>query len=190
MYMMRRMLLTELVALAGCSSPSPALYTLSAVPGTPQPGGPRWVVLREISLARYLEREQIVRSSEGNRLDVRSNDWWGEPLGSMLSRVLVENLSQRLPGSGVLSEFGAITSESESIVELNIQRMDAGSDGMLVLLAQISVGKLRGRRNSLTRSSRITVPLTGPDTQSLVVAMSTATGQLADAIAEMLRGLR
>jgi uncharacterized lipoprotein YmbA len=96
--MMRRMLLTGLTGLAGCSSSNPELYTLNAVPGVALPGGPRWVVLREISLARYLERDQIVRSSEGNRLDVRANDWWGEPLGGMLSRVLVENLSQRLPG--------------------------------------------------------------------------------------------
>jgi len=188
--MMRRMLLIGLAALAGCSSASPELYTLNAVPGTPRPGGPRWVVLREIGLARYLERDQIVRSSEGNRLDVRANDWWGEPLGGMLSRVLIENLSQRLPGTSVLAEFGAITPEAESIVELNIQRMDAGGDGMLVLLAQISAGKLGSRRNSQSRSSRIIVPLAGPDTRSLVVAMSTAAGQLADAIADMLRGLR
>jgi uncharacterized lipoprotein YmbA len=187
--MMRRMLLAGLAALAGCSSSNPELYTLNAVPGVAQPGGPRWVVLREISLARYLERDQIVRSSEGNRLDVRANDWWGEPLGGMLSRVLVENLSQRLPGTSVLSEFGAITSDSESIVELNIQRMDVGSDGNLLLLTQISAGKLRGRRN-VARSSRIAVPVAGADTRSVVVAMSTATGQLADAIAEMLRGLR
>ena len=35
----------------------------------------------QIGLARYLERSQIVRSSENYRLDVMSNDWWGEPLG-------------------------------------------------------------------------------------------------------------
>ena len=42
-------------------------------------------MLRQIGLARYLERSQIVRSSENYRLDVMANDWWGEPLGAMLS---------------------------------------------------------------------------------------------------------
>ena len=88
--MLRRALLASLVALAGCASQNPDLYAISIVPGTPQPGGPKLVVLHDIGLARYLERLQIVRSSEDYRLNVRSNDWWGEPLGAMLARVLVE----------------------------------------------------------------------------------------------------
>ena len=60
-------------------------------------GGPKVIVLQQIGLARYLERSQIVRSSENYRLDVMPNDWWGEPLGAMLSRVLIDELSQRLP---------------------------------------------------------------------------------------------
>ena len=83
-------------ATTACSSPSPVLYTIAPIPGTPQTGGPKVVALQQISTARYLERSQIVRSSENYRLDVMSNDWWGEPLAPMLSRVLVEELGQRL----------------------------------------------------------------------------------------------
>ena len=186
--MLRRGLLAGLAALAGCASPNPDLYTISVVPGTPQPGGPKLVVVREIGLARYLERSQIVRSSEDYRLNVRSNDWWGEPLGSMLGRILAEELSQRLPGTNVFSESGAITSDADSVVELNVQRMDAGSDGVLVLAAQVAVRQLRGRRADRTQTFRLSVPLAGPDTRSAVAAMSTAVGQLADGIAAMLRG--
>ena len=87
--------------LAACSSPSPVLYTIAPVPGRVQTGGPKVIALQQISTARFLERSQIVRSSENYRLDVMSNDWWGEPLGAMLSRVLIEELGQRLPQSTV-----------------------------------------------------------------------------------------
>jgi uncharacterized lipoprotein YmbA len=186
--MLRRALLASLAALVGCASPNPDLYTITVVPGTAQPGGPKLVVLHDIGLARYLERSQIVRSSENYRLNVQANDWWGEPLGSMLARVLVEELSQRLPGTSIFAEAGAIAPTADAVLEVNIQRMDAGSDGVLVLATQVAVSQPRGRRNDRTRTVRLTVPIAGPDTRSAVAAMSTAVGQLADAIAAMLRG--
>ena len=107
------------VALAGCSSPSPVLYTIAPVQGRVQPGGPRVIAIQQISMARYLERSQIVRSSENYRVDVMSNDWCGEPPGPMLSRILIEELSQRLPQSTVFSESGAVTASPDATIELN-----------------------------------------------------------------------
>src|SRR5271166_2751803 len=86
---------------AACTSPNPMLYTIAPIQGTPQTGAPKVVRLRTIGLARYLERPQIVRSSEDYRLDVMANEWWGEPLGAMLGRILATELTQRLPGSTV-----------------------------------------------------------------------------------------
>lgn len=183
--MLRRPLLLLLAAVpAGCASPNPTLYVLAPLPGASQPGAPRMVELREIGLARYLERPQIVRSSEGYRLDVLSNEWWGEPLGAMLSRVLVQELTQRLPGSTVFAESGAITMTAAATVAVNIQRLDADATGAAVLIAQVEVsGKATATRNVTLR-----VAPTGPGTAGLVEAMSRAIAQLADTIAEMLRG--
>ncbi|HTW72446.1 MAG TPA: hypothetical protein VME47_21385, partial [Acetobacteraceae bacterium] len=55
---------------AACTSPNPNLYTLAVVPGATRAGAPGRVELRLISLAHYLDRTQIVRSSEDYRLDV------------------------------------------------------------------------------------------------------------------------
>jgi hypothetical protein len=167
---------------AACSSPNPALYTLAIVPGPTRPVAPRRVELREIALAHYLERSQIVRSSEDFRLDVLGNDWWGEPVDAMLSRVLVQELSQRLPSSTVFSENGAITATPDASVELNVQRFDEDHSGALVLLAQVAVTG----RATVTRNVRFSVLPPGPGTPGLVSAMSTAVGELADAIAAML----
>jgi uncharacterized lipoprotein YmbA len=177
-------LLTVIVA---CSSPSPVLYTIAPVQGPVQPGGPKVIVLQQISTAHYLERSQIVRSSENYRLDVMSNDWWGEPLAAMLSRVLTEELGQRLPQSTVIGETGAVSASPDATVELNVQRLDEDASGNVILQAQASVS-FKGRPGPVLRSFRFVVTPPAADIQGEVTAISTALGQLADGIASMLVG--
>ena len=174
-----------LAALAACSSPTPVLYTIAPAPGTPQNSGPKVVELQQISTARYLERSQIVRSSENYRLDVTSNDWWGEPLGAMLSRVLVEELGQRLPQSTVIGETGAVTASPDATIQLNVQRLDEDASGDLILQAQASVG-FKGKGAPALRSFRFSVTPSAPGVPGEVTAISTAVGQLADGLASML----
>ena len=110
---------------AACSSPDPVYYTVATRPGPTFPAGPKVVMLKDISLASYLDRREIVRSSEGYKLDVMSNDWWGESLGGMLGNALVIELSQRLPGSTIYAESGAITADPNAIISINLQRLDS-----------------------------------------------------------------
>jgi len=172
-------------ALAACSSPNPVLYTVAPVQGRVQAGGPRVIALQQLSMPRYLERSEIVRSSENYRLDVMSNDWWGEPLGAMLSRVLIEELSQRLPQSTVFSESGAVTASPDATIELNMQRLDEDASGNLVFQAQASVDFKR-RSGPVLRSFRFVVTPPTSDIQGEVTAISLAMGQLADGLASML----
>ncbi len=172
-------------ALGACSSPEPALYAIAPVSGTVQTSGPKAIQLRQIGLARYLERSQIVRSSENYRLDVRANDWWGEPLAPMVSRVLIEELGQRLPHSIVFGEAGAVSTTPDAVIELNVQRLDENASGALLLQAQASVG-FKGRNPPTLRSFQFTAPLEGKDARAEVAAISSAIGQLADGLAVML----
>jgi uncharacterized protein len=176
---------TLLILVTGCSSPNPALYTIAPIPGEPRGPGPKVVVLQPISLARYLERSEIVRSSENYRLDVMNNDWWGEPLPSMLSRVLIEELSQRLPQSTILSSSGAVSVSPDATIEINVQRLDEDAAGRLVLLAQASVD-FKGRRTPIVRSFRFMQTTPVPGVAGEVAAISTAVGQLADGLTSML----
>ena len=181
----RRAALGFVAAFAACSSPNPVLYTIAPVQGRVLSGTPKVVALQQISTAHYLERSQIVASSENYRLDVMSNDWWGEPLGAMLSRVLVEELGQRLPQSTVIAESGAVTASPDATIELNIQRLDEDASGNLILQAQASVD-FRARGAPALRSFRFTVPPPAPGVPGEVTAISTAVGQLADGLASML----
>jgi uncharacterized protein len=174
------------VLLAACSSPNPALYTIAPVSGpAAQTGAPSVVVVRDVAVARYLERSQIVRSSDNYRLDVMSNDWWGEPLGAMLNRVLTDELSERLPRSTITSEAGAGGLSPGATVEVNVSHLDQDGSGKLVMQAQTTITK-HGQREPVLRSFRFEVPSPHPGAAGEVAAISTAVGQLADAIATML----
>jgi uncharacterized protein len=181
----RRTALFALAALpAACSSPNPTLYVLAMVPGTTHKGAPKVIKLRAIAIAHYLERSQIVRSSEGYRMDVLSNEWWGEPLDSMMGRILVQELNQRLPGSTVYSDSGAISAPTDATVEINLQRFDLDRDGAVLLAAQVATEG----QHSASRSVALQVRRADGTTQALVAAMSTAVAQLADTIAGLLAG--
>jgi len=173
------------VTLAACSSPNPVLYTIALVSGAVQSGGPKVVVLQQISTARFLERLEIVRSSENYRLDVMANDWWGEPLAAMLGRVLIAELGQRLPQSTVISETGAVSASPDATVELNVQELDEDASGNLVLQAQASIN-FKGKTRPVLRGFRFAVSPPTADTQGEVTAISMAVGQLADGLASIL----
>ena len=180
----RLALLLMAVLPAACSSPNPTLYVLAPVPGATRAGAPRVIALRAISIPHYLERSQIVRSSEGYRMDVLSNEWWGEPLDAMIGRILVQELNQRLPGSTVYGDSGAISTPPDATVEINLQRFDLNRDGAVLLAAQIAVDA----KSTASRGVSLTVRPADATTAALVAAMSSATAQLADVVAEMLAG--
>ena len=116
-----------------------------------------------------------------------SNDWWGEPLGAMLSRVLVEELSQRLPQSTVFAETGAVSASPDATIELNVS---SGSTR-----TRRATSSCRRRPASASRGGAGPVTAQFPfcrdaarqrTSQGEVTAISTAVGQLADGLATML----
>jgi uncharacterized lipoprotein YmbA len=168
---------------AGCASPTPVLYTLDAVPGPVLSGGPAVVVLQDIGLAPYLDRQQIVRSSSDYRIDVETNNWWGETFTAMIGRVLAAEIDQRLPGTSVFGESGAVSATPDATVAVNITRFDVDASGIVVLVAQIGVTFAGGGRPDVSSGLRFEVPTASSDVTGQVVAMSKALGELADALA-------
>jgi uncharacterized protein len=184
----RRLVCLALPALAaGCgASPDPVLYTLQMKPGPVLPGGPKIVQLRDIGLAGYLDRREIVRSSADYKLGVMSNDWWGEPLGPLLSRTIILGLSQRLPASRIYAEGGAITADPNAVLGVNIQRMDLDASGSLELIAQGAVEFNRPAR-SASRTFHIVKPPATNTVAGQVAATSEAIGELTDGLANLLQ---
>jgi uncharacterized lipoprotein YmbA len=175
--------------LARCASPDPAIYTLRAVPGSAQGGGPAAIKLARPGLAGYLDRPEIVRDSSSSRLTLNSGERWGEPVGDMIGRVLALDLAQRLPGSSVFTEAGTISVDPAATVELDVQRFDLDASGVVVLLVQVAVEQGMRHDPVATRSLRLTAQPATTATPDVVGAMSTTLGQLADQVAAMLRAI-
>lgn len=186
---MRRLwILACVLGLAACASPEPSYYTLAAVRGTQAAGGPALVELRRPGLAGYLDRPEIVRSNSAYQLQMLSGERWGEPFGDLVGRILAEDLNSRLPGTSVFTSAGSISAVPDATVEIDIQRFDLDPSGQVVLLAQVAVSRGRGRGSpSEARAIRLTQAPASVSTAGLVAAMSTAMGQLADQLADMLR---
>jgi uncharacterized lipoprotein YmbA len=175
------------IALVGCSSPDPVLYTIAPVNGAAKVAGPRIVSIERLEIARYLDRSQIVSTSENYRLDLKPNDWWGEPLAAMLRRVLQQELGQRLPQSSILSGSGAVSATPDATIDLDLQRLDVDASGALILQAEVSV-TFKGAKAPVLRSFHLSSPVSGQGAGAEVAAISGAVGQLADGLAAMLAG--
>ncbi|WP_186373925.1 membrane integrity-associated transporter subunit PqiC [Roseomonas gilardii] len=188
-------------ALTGCASPGPAYYRLSAQAGPALPGRGRQVQLRRVGIPGYLDRPGLVRAREGGRLDVADVESWPEPFGEMVTRVLAENLALRLPGDSVAAEGGALRIPAGILAEVQIQRFEAGPDGVVELLAQAAV-RPRNQDAAASRTLRFRVPsgvpgagvsgaggAKGLDAAGVVAAMDRALGQLADSLAGMIAAM-
>jgi uncharacterized protein len=173
------------LGLGACSSPDPVLYTIAPVSGAAKAGGPKVVVIERVVIANYLDRSQIVQSSEDYRVNLKSNDWWAESLTTMLRRVLQQELSQRLPQSAILSETGAVSASADATIDLDFHRLDEDKAGNVILQTQVSVS-FKGSKTAVLRSFNFSVPSGAPGVTGEVTAISSAVAQLADGLATML----
>jgi len=72
-----------------------------------------------------------MHGTESYRLKLAGNDRWGEPLAGMVAGCLTEDLVERLPQAAVYTEAGAISTRPDTVLEIDIQRLDADADGTL-----------------------------------------------------------
>ena len=104
-------------------------------------------------------------------------------------------LALRLPGDSVAAEGGALRIPANILAEVQIQRFEAGPDGVVELLAQAAV-RPRNQDAAESRTLRFRLPpaapgsgAKGPDAAGVVAAMDQALGQLADALAGMIAAM-
>jgi uncharacterized protein len=178
-----------LLALAACSSPEPAFYTLEPVQGAIVSAPARVIEVVRPGLAGYLDRSDIVVKNAGYRLQLTSGARWAEPLGDMIGRVVAQDISQRLPGSSVYAESGAIGADPELRVELNVQRFDQTGDGVVRLIGEVAIEQGRGHRLLHTRQLDVQGQAQPGNVAALAAAMSGLLGQVADQVArDIARG--
>ncbi len=189
MNLSRRDLIALMAALplAACASSNPQVFTLAVQPGTPAAapaaGAPAAVAVATAGIPKYLDRPQIVRRGGSYQLDVSEFDRWGEPFADRVTRVLIGDLSLRLPDSQVFREGSAAATSATATVQLDLSRFDGEADGTIILAARWAVARGGG---AIAETGQFSVRPAGDSTADLVAAMSQALGQLADKIAVSL----
>jgi uncharacterized protein len=165
--------------LAGCTSPTPEIYSLAIQPGTELESGPATLAVASVAIPKYLDRPQIVRHGGAYQLDVAEFDRGGEPFGDMVTRILVGDLAQRLPKTQVFKADSPTATAAVATLQIDFSRFDPDPDGTIVLVARWTLSA-----NGVTEdSNRLTVKPASDSVADLVAAMSQALGLLADKIA-------
>ncbi len=178
-----------MIAVAGCgASKEPAYFALAARPApAAQAGAPPLIEVRRPGIAGYLDRADIVTRVQDYRLQIETAERWAEPLGDMIGRVLAQNLASRLGESQVFVESGAISAIPGAIVAVDIQTLDAGSDGQVTLVAQVVVETPGAPRATRARRFTLHSRPASSSTAALVASMSALVAELSDGVATMLR---
>jgi uncharacterized lipoprotein YmbA len=175
-------------AAVGCgSSPPSSFYALSAQRGAVQPAPFHIIKLRRPGIAGYLDRPEIVKRIVDHRLGVTDTDRWAAPLDEMLGRILAQDVEQRLAGSVVFTEDGAITADADVTVEIDVRELDVDEAGQVGLVAEVAVERGADHTVSGARVVRIRHRPSAASTPAMVGAMSDALGDLADEVSGLLR---
>ena len=172
--------------MACAHSPEPTFFALSPQNGTLAHGAPALKVeLRRAALPGYLDRPHIVRRATAEQLELDGDERWGAPLDEMVGATLAEDLAQRLPTCVVYTDSGAISSEPDVRVEVQLFRFERAASGDVELRAEVAVHSAQPERSSTHRFSFTQRPASGHASE-IVSTLSQLLGRLSDGITAMI----
>jgi uncharacterized lipoprotein YmbA len=141
------------------------------------------VVLGEVSIPRYLDREAILTRVTDERVTYSKRDRWAEPLDAGFERVLKQDLAAALAPAGITVPRRTALPTYE--VQVEVLRFERRADEGVELRARWTV---RSESQLIhADESRVRVPTRGADNAAATVALSHAISQLADAIADQVK---
>ncbi|WP_242097084.1 ABC-type transport auxiliary lipoprotein family protein [Sphingomonas sp. CROZ-RG-20F-R02-07] len=180
---MRRWPLLLLPALAACSSSPTRYWTIEPLAGLPAPAAPRGtapVQIAAVHVPLAIDRLEVVRHDEADRIVVLDFDRWSAPPGSLLRTALTQDLVARMPaGSVVFPDAPAPAGLRRITVDvLDLRRIG----DRFVMQASWSLAGPAARPHAL----RLDAPAGEGDVAAQTAALATMTGALADSIAAAL----
>ena len=145
------LLMTLVLAMAGCSvHPPVALYQLDGgQPQVPTATDGALVLLGPLTLADYLQRDELLQRQADGSLSVANEAQWAGSLNADVEQLLLRQLAGRLKTPNILLAPGPGVS-ADLQVQVSISRLDSGSQMPAVLHAQWRLldkaGQLQGSR--------------------------------------------
>ena len=177
------------LSVSGCGSSLPVRYF------SLEPAGPPAVTAGEDSVIvgigplrfpEYLSKPQIMRRSDGGEIEVYEFDRWVEPVDEAVHRILAINVERAVDNMRVIAfPYDVIPYEYQ--VYGSIERFDADSSGLAVLIAQWGI--VTEDRQLVVAPHRVTysAPVSGTTEPGAIVrALNDTLGQFGNDIATRL----
>lgn len=181
-------MLIALVALSGCaSSPHWRFFVLDAVgpEGAPATVAGAPITVHRVDLPAFLDRPEMVRRVDAQRIKVSDSARWGGPIKPMITEVLSEDLARRLPPAEAPLADSAATTRGARPLVVRIHDFAPWPSGKVKLDVSWQVGGGNGS-HPISRRETIEVDAGGSDAAHQAAAMSRALGRLADEIVAAL----
>ena len=180
------LVLSSLVAmLAGCSSPNPSFYRLSADPtltATTARAGTRPVIVGPVTVPDLVDRPQIVTRSSSNEVALNEYARWGEPLKSSIADAIAGDLALLLGSDRVAPASRAIPDPDAWRVRVDIQQFESVPGDAVAIDAQWTVRRF-GDDRVVSGRSLVREQIGGAGYDALVAAHSRALASVSRDIA-------
>lgn len=174
------------VLLSGCAQSGKKFYVLTPT-GPSVSGGGVGIGVGPVTLAEYVNRQNLVVQQTPNELAVAEDHRWAGDLAASISRVTAANLSRQLNTGNVHSYPWQRDDELRYQVTLEIRQLHGGGDGYAVIEAVWRAYALPERRLKSSRTFVDREPLEKDGYPAMVAAQSRLLGRLAEDIAAGLR---
>ena len=173
-----------LAAIVGCSSSPPTrFYTLSetAPEARSAPPGVGPVRIARVTIPGELDRPELVRRLDPNRLGIDELDRWAAPLDEMIQRVLSEDVNRRLRAESATGAGESSRATQQHAVSVDIREF-YGDAACNVTLHAAWAPEQPPPRPAEPVTEEIHVAASGACPGTLAATMSIALGQLSDRI--------
>lgn len=138
-----------------------------------------------IGIPGELDRPQLVRRADANRLQLAEQDRWAAPLDEMILRVLSADLAARMPGVRVAGASDRTADDRTRALSVDIQEFSGDTTCAVVLRATWMLKMPNGPGVPGTANIR-TQPSGACSVGALPAAMSNALAQMSDGIVAAL----
>jgi uncharacterized lipoprotein YmbA len=187
-------LLTGLLLLAGCASPTDPTnrYMLpdsGTAPSASSPAAGHLLVVQPPRLAHYLDVDGIVLQLDDITLNAARQHLWAEPLGRQLERGLRARLVERLPDTRIMPDEASLGRSEALRLRLEVDRFQGRYDGVAIASGQWQLLAADGRLLAMERFYTET-ELDDDGYPALVRALGSSWDQVASEIASGIRRAR
>ncbi|MGL6214628.1 PqiC family protein [Billgrantia desiderata] len=190
-WMSRFALLTSLLVLVGCATPTtPAnrymLPDSAAAPSGGSPAAGHLLIVQPPRLAHYLDVDGIVLQLDDITLNAARQHLWAEPLGRQLERGLRARLAGHLPDTRIMRDEASLGRSEALRLRLEVDRFQGRHDGLAIASGQWQLQAADGRLLAMERF-HVETQLEDDGYPALVRALGASWDRVASEIATGIR---